>query len=205
MNFGIGSGLHFGAMNSFFGKFDKSHCLLAIAIATLSFVVLKIIDVPRQTMIKAKVTVNAKNIKTLDQKREVKLERTLYFPSLNFPGNKYLRHKNGEIVGFNANYFIDFSCTARVNKTGSYTFAVETDDGFRLRIDGIKLGQFLRDRPSKRSTHEVVLTKGDHLIELQYFQGHGNTAAVVEYKAAQAKEYQALGINSPNIEFIPVK
>ena len=59
----------------------------------------------------------------------------------------------------------------KIETDGSYTFSLNSDDGSKLYIDGNLVvdndglhGMFARQG-------SVVLTAGDHNIEVQYFQG----------------------------------
>jgi hypothetical protein len=190
-------------MNSFSGKFDKSHVLFLLAVLCLGAVVFKVTELPSSPNVRALIIPQKGRIQTLDQKRVPKLERTQYYSTLDFPSNKFLKHKNGEIVGFNSNFFIDFSAQALVKVAGSYQISVATDDGFRLKIDDRNIGQFLGDRPSTEQVFDVVLSEGVHNFEMQYFQGSGNAAAVVRYKAPGQESFLPLGSNSSSVYFTP--
>ncbi len=63
-----------------------------------------------------------------------------------------------------------------VEEAGSYLFKVQADDGARLLLDGTEVGAGLK--PNQPNDFEVIseLTKGEHKIQIDYFQQGGGSA-----------------------------
>jgi len=189
----------------FSGKVDSSSYFLFFAISTLLVVTLKIMPTPIERKIKASISVNKDEIGFLDQKRNPKLLETQYFKTLDFPEANYLRHSSGRLVGFAKNFFIGFEAKALVNIAGNYTFTISSDDGFRLIIDGVKIAEYTKPRKSEKSSHEVILTKGEHFIQLQYFESSGKASVQSWYKPPLNSNSLPLGKDSNVISFLDWK
>lgn len=58
---------------------------------------------------------------------------------------------------------------------GWWTFGVNSDDGFRLRIDGISVNEFLSPKGASDVFGTSSLTSGLHSIELVYFERGGGS------------------------------
>jgi len=101
-------------------------------------------------------------------------------------------------TGQNTNFAARISATIRIPSTGQWTFGVNSDDGFQLKIDGatftaaygtsgtIASGDtmtFPTTRTAGDSFGVANLDAGEHHVELTYYQGA--SAASVEFFAAQ--------------------
>jgi cytochrome c len=65
---------------------------------------------------------------------------------------------------------------------GEYKFWTNSDDGSRLFIDGKKIVENGGIHPAQDRDGKVKLSAGDHLIEVQYFDGGGQTELKVEWR-----------------------
>jgi hypothetical protein len=82
----------------------------------------------------------------------------------------------------------------RVPESGEYRLVVSADDGARLNLDGSVLAESLvPDQPNDLST-TIVLTQGDHPIEIDYFQTGGGSALEFQWQPPN----QALTIVPPD-------
>lgn len=109
---------------------------------------------------------------------------------------------SGEATSFDVNlrsdnhFAIRFQGTIRVEKAGSYRFALSSDDGSRLRIDGQEV--IVNDHVHPLTTKEgkVSLTAGDHALVVEYFEGGGEQELRVEYEgpgvARQSVEFELI-------------
>ncbi|MHB1036979.1 MAG: PA14 domain-containing protein, partial [Pirellulales bacterium] len=61
----------------------------------------------------------------------------------------------------------------------TYTFAVSSDDGFRLSIDGKVVGSFEGGRGMSSTLMPVDLTAGKHSIQLTYHEGGGGSGVAL--------------------------
>ena len=115
-------------------------------------------------------------IKEIQKKTETLLFSQLYFPNSNILKNNLY----GNLV-YRSNFFIDFTSNFYLDKDSEIKFEIYSDDGFRLKIDGKKVAEFIKDRPYKKSEGKIFLKKGKHQFTLNYFQGYGNLGLGVWY------------------------
>ncbi len=78
--------------------------------------------------------------------------------------------------GRQVNYGVTFDGYLRVPADGFYKFAVESDDGTVLWIDGEEVVNNDGNHPSQVVTGHVPLRQGFHKMRLKYFQGEGGAA-----------------------------
>src|SRR6266498_3813313 len=69
---------------------------------------------------------------------------------------------------------------------GSYRFTTDTDDGVRLKIDGVTvLDHFVAQAPTTWQA-DVTLAAGEHAIVMEYFEGSGDASARLAYSLLPA-------------------
>ncbi len=78
--------------------------------------------------------------------------------------------------GRQVNYGVTFDGYLRVPADGFYKFAVESDDGTVLRIDGEEVVNNDGNHPGQGVTGHVPLRQGFHKMRLKYFQGEGGAS-----------------------------
>ncbi len=80
------------------------------------------------------------------------------------------------------NFGIVFNSNLKIEKTGSYTFYLVSDDGSRLLIDGkeVVINDFVHGAESRFGA--VTLAKGYHTIEIQYFEGNYGEYLTLDYQ-----------------------
>lgn len=90
-------------------------------------------------------------------------------------------------------YVLAFSGCIDLPETGLWTFAVGSDDGARLYIDGRRLvdNDGLHDAAMK-SGDPVELKGGRHAVLLTYFQASGGSALFVNWKGPGMAESVAI-------------
>jgi beta-glucosidase len=78
-------------------------------------------------------------------------------------------------AGVNAtNWSAKWTGTVTAPSTGTYTFAVTSDDGSRLSVNGQQIINQWRDQPTSTASGSISLTAGQPVaIELDYYQGGG--------------------------------
>ena len=69
-----------------------------------------------------------------------------------------------------------YTGSLRVVQPGSYQFKIEADDGARLTLEGVVLGEGLKAGKPNDFNATIDLTAGDHPIQIDYFQQGGGTA-----------------------------
>ncbi len=87
--------------------------------------------------------------------------------------------------GEQSNFAIRASGTLVIPTAGEWTFCVNSDDGFRLRIDGRQVAIFSNGRGAADTFGTINLTAGNHELVLTYFEGGGSDE--VELSAAPGR------------------
>lgn len=70
-------------------------------------------------------------------------------------------------------YLLRFRGEIEATVAGKYEFAIDSDDGARLRIDGVQVVDNDGVHPKRRRTGKIELTAGVHTLELDYFELNG--------------------------------
>jgi hypothetical protein len=91
---------------------------------------------------------------------------TFYAPNMDFGANW---QPNGLQNLFGADIYANIN----VSTAGTYTFSTASDDGSLLFIDGNLVVNNNFFQGDTRRTGSIDLTAGNHLVEVQYFQGYG--------------------------------
>ena len=104
-------------------------------------------------------------------------------------GHKY--HLDPQQFGRQVNYGVTFEGYLKVPTDGFYKFAVESDDGTVLQIDGEEIVNNDGNHASQVVTGYVPLRQGFHKMELKYFQGTGGAVLSVGW-AASGQELKPL-------------
>jgi hexosaminidase len=87
--------------------------------------------------------------------------------------------------GRQVNYGVTFDGYLRVPADGFYKFAVESDDGTVLRIDGEEVVNNDGNHASQVVTGYVPLRQGFHKMRLKYFQGEGGASLRVGWALSE--------------------
>ena len=77
-------------------------------------------------------------------------------------------------------YAIDFKGTCAIKKPGTYVFRLTSDDGSKLFLDDKLVIDNDGLHPPQTAEGEVTLDAGEHRIRVQYFQGPGGLALVLD-------------------------
>jgi hexosaminidase len=83
--------------------------------------------------------------------------------------------------GRQVNYGVTFGGYVKVPADGFYKFAVESDDGAVLRIDGEEVVNNDGNHASEQVSGHVPLRQGFHKLQLKYFQGEGGASLRVAW------------------------
>ncbi len=68
-----------------------------------------------------------------------------------------------------------------VLSAGSYRFATSTDDGVRLKIDGVTVIDHFAPQSATYYDHDTALTAGSHSIVMEYVEGYGDALAKLSW------------------------
>jgi len=82
---------------------------------------------------------------------------------------------------------VRFEGYVNVEADGFYRFAMESDDGSVLRIDGEAVIDNDGDHGPQLVTGHIPLRRGLHSISLQYFQSEGGATLSVGWAAANGE------------------
>ncbi len=155
--------------------------------------------------IEGRVIQNAEPIRELDQPKLPTNTRSFQIDTIDFPDNYVLTHRTLGPVAFGENYFIEFEGTFQASKGQIYTFSVESDDGFRLLIDGKIVSEHTTPRPVGLTQGNFFLNKGAHHFQLSYFQTVGNAALTAKYQIRGGNNEYLLGESSNEVKFEEIK
>lgn len=82
------------------------------------------------------------------------------------------------------NFNAEYNGKVQVKKAGYYTFYTKSDDGTRLNIDGKRIVNNWHIQPPRTRSGKVFLTKGNHDINVIFFQRTGGAYVDVKYAGA---------------------
>ena len=81
--------------------------------------------------------------------------------------------ENFNNTNLNTNFYVRWSGSVKIEKPGKYKFALESDDGSRLFIDGKIVVNNPGPHAMGKVAGEIDLTPGQHDLKIEYFQGDG--------------------------------
>ncbi len=100
--------------------------------------------------------------------------------TINFTDNASGNFVDGEepfpvfgVPGEHDNFAIHARGVVAIPEAGNWTFGVNSDDGFRLLIDGNVVAEFAAPRGSSDTFGTVQLAAGKHALELYYYENGG--------------------------------
>ena len=79
--------------------------------------------------------------------------------------------------GFSARWSGTFAFSAR-----TYTFTARTDDGVRVWVDGVLIINRWQDQAPTQASVNRVMTAGNHVVKVEYYEGAGGAVAQVSWK-----------------------
>lgn len=168
---------------------DGNLIFLYLVIISWSIVLYKFLDLDFLYKKNIQVTFSEDDsliIEDVFQNRQTKYLHTLYIDEINFPLNdKKLQHDHLSSISrlnLKHNFFGDFHIRMDVIHEGLYEFTIKTDDGFVLFLDSKELMKFEKRRELKKDTFIVFLKKGNHFMDLIYFQAMGKTCLQFKYR-----------------------
>lgn len=177
-------------------------CFLAAAFGTLLVVLLHILP-PLSLSRPVRMLLIKQNgqLETLDTPEVRDFALKMRLPSIDFPAGGELVHRQIGPLGYKANFFLEFECDMNVKKMGNYTFAVASDDGFRLWIDDKMIGEFLGNRSIETNAYQVFLNPGKHTYRLKYYQGYGQLGLFAGYQFMDDAKLRSIGVGSSALFF----
>ena len=130
--------------------------------------------------------------------KKLKPKGTIYTTRLNIPPRSFTEGFPGLTDRFEW-FAIQYTARFWVAKAGNYEFALLSDDGSKLHIDGKEVIDNDGQHPPRVEWGTAKLSEGAHRIQVSYFQGPRTTIALV---LAVAKPHQFWRIFDTN-EFLP--
>jgi hypothetical protein len=103
---------------------------------------------------------------------------TIYTTELNIPRHEFTQGFPG-VTGRFEWFAIDYTGKFWVEKPGKYTWALLSDDGSRLYIDGHQVINNDGQHPPKGAGGTAKLKRGEHRIRISYFQGPRAEVALI--------------------------
>ena len=95
-------------------------------------------------------------------------------------------------------YAMSFEYDLKVKNEDTYTFRLCSDDGSNLYIDGKKLIDNDGEHGPVFKEADIKLTKGTHLVRVDYFEYHKSQSLTLYYKNSSIPDYIPLGLKSTN-------
>lgn len=180
----------------------KTWGLLALVTAVGVFILVKSVRLSwNDGELTMKMTLQKGGIHHIDVPRKPKETRTLKLQEINFQEGRMLENSQYGKLGYSTDFFLDITTKMKVAETGNYRFAVRSDDGFRLTIDGKVECEHPGDRPLSTTSCNVRLEKGTHAYALSYFQGGGPMGLQASYGLQGEKQRYFIGEDSDLIRF----
>jgi uncharacterized protein YraI len=92
--------------------------------------------------------------------------------------------------------------TIQYLNAGTYRFTITADDGVRVYIDGQIILDAWRDQAATTFQVNVQVSAGNHSIQVDYYQGTGDSRLSVswDYLIAQSTAWLAQYFNNPNVQ-----
>lgn len=181
----------------------KKYILLACCLASAIFVFPHMCsNKVSSPTVKLTLVKNRGGIANLDSPRNIEFGKTydvaeIYIPysgdSLNIPGVG--------MMGFKDDFFVDYTTKMFVPKSEVYVFKISSDDGFRLKIDGEVVMEHPENRPCTESKGEIFLEKGEHVVELNYYQGYGQLCLTATYEKQKGGRTTTMGKHAGGVRF----
>ncbi len=148
-----------------------------------------------------KISQQLTKVRALDDKTDEAYSKHYDIDLIDFKNSSEFTHKSLGKLNFKSNFFTEIKGDFEVKKAGQYDLWLESDDGFRLFIDQIKVAEFTGGRAMKGDKYSLFLEEGSHSISLKHYQGFGNVGLRLRYRAADQKDFLLFGSTSQWIKF----
>jgi hypothetical protein len=181
-------------------QLDKSKGLFIFALTLWGWIIYSIYSNSIEGVIKTTIIQSKTPLTRVDSKIKPIKKEVLWIDKLYFDVGKELKHPIYGYLGYKKNFVIYFDSHIKSLKDQNITFAIYSDDGFRLLIDGRKIGEYPKDRPYSKSIIKTALSKGDHRIRIKYFQGYGQLGIKAEFKTDK-NSFKLLGTDTNTLKF----
>jgi len=141
------------------------------------------------------------SIANLDTPRKQRSQEKFFLKDINFPNDNILRHSQFGKIDYKSNFFLDADTVLEVLKAGDYTFYINSDDGFRLKLNDKVICQFPNNRAMEMTACSTKLEEKTYNLHLSYFQGGGPLGLQVYYHHNADNKRYLVGNNSKYIIF----
>ena len=81
--------------------------------------------------------------------------------------------ENFSNTNLNTDFYVRWTGSVKIDKAAKYKFAVESDDGSRMYVDGKLVVNNPGSHPMQKAAGEIELAPGQHQIKIEFFQGNG--------------------------------
>lgn len=169
---------------------NKNSIFTALIALVTIIILVRITPVSVDPVVKLVISKNRVSISNIYQPRDIEFTREVMVDKLNLiDSNRFSHPKLGNVATYSDDFFVDVNHTITVNEADNYRFLMGSDDGFSLSIDGKLVCEHLGDRPYSVQPCMIHLSKGQHQVNISYFQGFGNSGFTVEYARGDEKPY----------------
>ncbi len=181
---------------------DRRMILLYAAVLCGLFFIYKVITpVVFGRNIQMTITKQKGKIETLDTPVVSDFKEIYYINTIDFPGGSVLVHKDLGNFAYAQDFFLDFNAKIEILKDGIFLFDIASDDGFRFKLNGNMIGEFISNRPFETNQYSVLLNKGIYNMDLFYYQGFGLLGLIAAYRFQEGGRTYLFGEDSPYMRF----
>ena len=139
------------------------------------------------------------NIKDLNAPIKQMYAKKIDIDTVKFPVKRVLWHHIYGSLGFRSNFFMDTKTDIFLKKDTLISFAIGSDDGFRLSIDSKEVCSHIKNRAFAYTKCSKKVKKGKHKLQIFYYQGYGPMGLIAYY--AIDHDRHLVGENSKYISF----
>ena len=182
-----------------FIRFDRRYALLLFAVALWIWIAYSIASHSTKRVIKATIIQSSTPLHRLDDPVHVTKKEVLWIDKLYFPKGNELRNPVYGYLGYRQNFLMLLDTDFFLHAPKKIRFIIYSDDGFRLKIDGKTIMEYVKDRPLSKSEATIKLPAGKHHLYIKYFQGYGQLGLIGYYKV---DKIHFIGVDSNSVKFL---
>ncbi len=131
--------------------------------------------------ISVKIIKQKGNIKDLNVPIKQLYFKKIDIDTVNFPVKRVLWHHIYGSLGSKSSFFMDINTNIILKKDSQMSFAIGSDDGFRLSIDSKEICSHIKNRAFAYTKCSKKVKKGKHKLRIFYYQGYGPMGLIAYY------------------------
>ena len=120
-------------------------------------------------------------VKDLNTPVKQMYSKKIEIDTIKFPVKRVLWHHIYGNLGVANNFFMDIKTDIVLKKDAVISFAIGSDDGFRLSIDSNEVCSHIKNRAFAYTKCSKKVKKGKHKLHIFYYQGYGPMGLIAYY------------------------